>query len=111
LAPTDTSKWVVLTKLAQARFLNNKDVLNAMHLTAWLTGQQPTGIAVFVAAKEVAMAAEEVKALARASADVSVRLNSRSAEEEAWAYAAAMVAKRRKWCWRWRQMRRARPSL
>jgi hypothetical protein len=53
MAPTDNSKWAMLSDLALARFPEDVAVANAMCMAEELAGQQPGDAAVFVAPKEV----------------------------------------------------------
>jgi hypothetical protein len=61
MAPTDNSKWAVLKELALARFPKDAEVADAMHRAEELAIQQPGDPAVFVAATEALVQADEEK--------------------------------------------------
>jgi hypothetical protein len=54
MAPTDNSKWSMLSELARACFLEDEEVVDAMRRAEELAGQQPAGVTAFVAATEAA---------------------------------------------------------
>jgi hypothetical protein len=66
MAPTDNIKWAVLRELALARFPEDAEMVDAMRRAEELAGQQADDAAVFVAATEVVVQAEEEKRIGEA---------------------------------------------
>jgi hypothetical protein len=96
MAPTDNSKWAVLSELALTRFPEDAEVADAMRRAEELAVQQPSDPASFVAATEALVQADEEKRVGEALLVVNLRaciiVGSRQADQEAWAVAAAVAA-------------------
>jgi hypothetical protein len=73
MAPTDNSKWATLRELARARFPEDAEVADAMRRVEKPAGQQSGDAAVFVAATEAVVQAEEDKRVGEAHTIIGSR--------------------------------------